>query len=85
MNKPINPYITLKGRFRDFINVCINRRPKTMWLYPKSKLGNNWTLDDLYQRVSAAEQLGFDVGLFATEEGLAVRYLKKLPERPWDI
>jgi hypothetical protein len=85
MNKPINPYMTLKGRFRDFINACINRRPKTMWLYPKVKLGNNWTLDDLYHRVAAAEQLGFDVGLFATNEGLEVRYLKKLPERPRDI
>ena len=85
MSKPVNPYTTLQERFRDFANSCEYRKPKMMWIYPKARLGGDWSLKDLWDRVAAAEQLGFDVGLFATEEGLIVKYLKKLPDRPWEI
>jgi hypothetical protein len=85
MSKPINPYTTLKDKFRKFADACEYRKPKTMWMYPKEKLGNNWSLKDLFERVAAADQIGFDVGLFATDEGLVVKYLKKIPERPWEI
>jgi hypothetical protein len=85
MSKPINPYITLKGRFSKFVDGCILRNPKVMWIYPKEKLSSNWSLKDLYERTAAAKQLGFDVQISAEDEGLVVKYLKQLPSRPWDI
>ena len=55
-----------------------------MWVYPKNKLTEK-DLYDLYERVAAAEQLNYDVQLFATDDGLSVKYIEKNPKRPWDI
>lgn len=54
-----------------------------MWVYPKDKLNLNWKLTDLYEQVAAAEQLGFDIVLIATNGGLEVWYEEKRPQRPY--
>lgn len=54
----------------------------TMWMYPKDKLNEGWSLHDLYERTKAAEQLGYDVQLVATDQGLSVCYKKKIPNIP---
>lgn len=80
-----NPYTDLKRRFSEFANACYSRGERGMWTYTKGKLSDSWRLDDLYQRVAAAEQIGYEVVLRATDQGLEVKYVKKLPIRPYDI
>lgn len=80
-----NPYQRLRDQFRDWMNECLMRRRVSMWLYAKDKLHHNWTLTDLWERVAAAEQLGYDVQLSAKTDGLHVEYVKKLPGRPWNV
>jgi hypothetical protein len=83
--KPITPYNRLMSRFKEFANDVEFRKRKAMWMYPKNKLTESWELKTLYERVSAAEQLGYDVRLLATDDGLEVQYIEKNPKRPWGI
>jgi len=81
--KPVTPYQRLLTEMRDYCDSVDYRPSKTMWLYPKAKLGESWSLLDLYERVAAAEQLGHDVMLEAVADGLRVTYVRKIPMRPW--
>lgn len=83
--KPISPYERLMNEFKRFANDVEFRKKITMWVYPKNKLTESWQVKDLYERVAAAEQLGYDVQLFATDGGLEVRYIQKNPKRPWNV
>jgi hypothetical protein len=83
--KPITPYQRLMDDFKDFANAVEFRKRKSMWTYPKNKLSESWPLNDLYERVSAADQIGYDVRLLATEGGLEVQYIEKNPKRPWNV
>lgn len=83
--KPINPYNRLKAEFREYVSKIEFPETKFMWRYPKEKLGENWSLVDLAERVSAAEQLGYDVVLQNDAQGLRVMYRKKRPSTPWEI
>lgn len=85
MTERFNPYTALKRKFTEYVNGCVTRNTRSMWCYPKARLNDNWNLRDLWERVAAAEQLGYDVQLSATEEGLTVKYVKKIPQRPYDI
>ena len=77
-----NPYNRLKEEFRSWVFKATHRQTKTMWVYPKKDLSHGWRLDTLHERVSAADQLGYDVELKATQDGLVVQYVKKIPEKP---
>ena len=81
--KPITPYKRLLDDVREFCRKIKYRHTKSMWLYPKEKLDEQWRLDGLYERVCAAEQLGYDVVLVGKEDGLHVNYVKKAPDTPW--
>lgn len=81
----VTPYQRLLQAFREYVSAVDRPHKRLMWVYPKSKLSRSWTLDDLHQRVAAAEQLGFDTVLESTDEGLRVLYRKKHPETPWEV
>ena len=50
-----------------------------MFHYPKSGINtSSWNLRDLYERTQAAQQLGYEVILSTTDDGLFVKYQKKL-------
>jgi hypothetical protein len=84
--KPVTPYQRLMNQFSAWANECIMRGRISMWRYPKDKLSEtNWRLADLWERVAAADQLGYDVQLSAKDDGLHVEYVKKLPKRPWNV
>ena len=83
--KPITPYQRLMDDFKAFANTVEFRKRKNMWTYPKNKLNERWPLKDLYERVAAADQLGYDVRLLATEGDLEVQYIEKNPKRPWNV
>ena len=78
--KPITPYQRLMTDFMDFQRKVRFPSIVAMWNYPKAKLCENWNLSDLYERVAAAKQLGYDVQLYATDAGLEVKYVQKRPE-----
>ena len=78
-----NPYTRLLEEVEDFCFKLRTRHKKNMWLYPKKSLNIGWKLTDLYERAAAAKQLDYDVILEATDEGLEVSYIKKIPYIPW--
>ena len=84
-HKRVMPYQRLLQSFREFVDKCQFRHRKTMWHYPKARLHEGWKLSDLWERTAAAEQLDYDVQLLAKEDGLHVQYVKKIPDRPWNI
>jgi hypothetical protein len=74
---------TLKKDMNNFCAKIRHPRTITMWTWPKQKLTEGWRLDNLSERVFAAEQLGFDVVLENNDVGLRVIYKKKHPEVPF--
>ena len=85
MTKRINPYTRLKNLGSEYI--CELKNPETvgMWTYPKSRLDEGWSLTDLYERIKAAEQLGYDVKLMATNKGIEANYVKQAKATPWEF
>jgi len=79
----VNPYIALLTDIKEYCWKVMYPKTIDMWHYPKKRLDEGWTLADLYERTAAAEQLGYDVILKATDEGLEVKYQTKRPETPW--
>ena len=49
-----------------------------MWTYPANRLGGAWELTDLKERVEAAKQLGYEVTIDSTPEGLEIWYVEKV-------
>ena len=82
--KPKTPYQHLLEDIQKFCKQIQFRHRKTMWTYPKAQLGSGWNLKELWARTAAAEQLGYDVELIANDTGLIVRYVKKVPDVPYD-
>jgi hypothetical protein len=82
--KPITPYQRLMTKARGFSAQVLYPEKKTMWHYPKAKLSIGWSLADLWERTAAAEQVGYDVRLKATDAGLVVEYVKR-PEVPFGL
>lgn len=81
--KPITPYARLLADVRKFAVAVKYAARKTMWVYPKQRLGEGWDLLALYERAKAADQLGYDVHVVPTDDGLRVEYRKRA-DVPWD-
>lgn len=81
--KPITPYQRLLTRVKNLAWAVKYARRKTMWVYPKARLNETWTLGDLYERARAADQLGYDVVLKPTDEALVVQYVER-PSVPYE-
>lgn len=81
--KPVNPYTELKRDASEWIRKFITRKRVRMWNYPKGEIGKQWSLADLAERVQAAHQLGWDVQVKWTEEGLAVEYVQRVEGTPY--
>lgn len=73
--KPVNPYSALLDRAQKFRSRVMNPVKNGMWTYPKNRLAEGWALSELYERTAAANQLGYDVKLEATDAGLEVKYV----------
>lgn len=82
--KPKTPYQHLLEDIQDWARTVAYRHEVLMWRYPKARLTEGWTLNELYERVTAAEQLGYDVQLRADDDGLLVYYKKKVPDVPYN-
>lgn len=84
MNKPKRktPYQMLMEDAQRFARDVKYPRQYEMFFLPKSNLSAGYNLDDVYERVQAASQLGYDVMLKATENGIKIMYVEKRPETP---
>ncbi len=81
-----NPYESLLDDFRAYHHKVQYPQRREMWTYPKAKLRESWSLAELHERVAAANQIGYDVVLEATDEGLKVIYRQRPPESPhWKL
>lgn len=80
--KPKTPYQRLLEDVMKFASGVKYAHRKTMWTYPKARLGEHWDLSDLNARVAAADQLGYDVRLVSKDEGMVVQYVKR-PDVPF--
>lgn len=85
--KPITPYQRLLEEARKFVWDVTYRNKRVMFIYPKDKVDGRATyrLDDLAERVAAADQLGYDVQLVNNDDGLNVMYIKRIPPAPWKL
>lgn len=83
--KRIGPYTRLLNEIKDYCYKVKYRHKKIMWKYPKDNLDAHWKMVDLYHRVAAAEQLGYEVVLSACDEWLTVSYVKEVPEIPYEF
>lgn len=79
---PVNPYERLKEQFRDFASECEYRRKIDMFVIDKT---GSYSFGDVYERILAADQLGYDVSMTAKDGKIYIKYIKKLPERPWVV
>jgi hypothetical protein len=84
MGKRLNPYSRLLNEIREYMRDLRYRHTKIMWRYSKNTLGDGWDLNQLYERVAAAGQLGYEVKLIASDKGLEVIYQKEVPNIPWE-
>ena len=82
--KPITPYQRLLTQMREAWNKVEYARTVTMFYFRKDRLdkGEDFRMDDVRERVMAAEQLGYEVVLEVKEGALYMLYRKKPPERP---
>lgn len=83
--KRINPYTRLQQECSEWARKVKYRDRRVMFRYPKNSLNEKWSLSDLYERVAAAKQLGYSVELEAGNDGITVKYVKDIPEPPWEI
>lgn len=84
--KRFNPYQRLMNQFAEWASSVIYPKRKSMWVYPKENLNKNWDLTDLYERVAAAKQIGYEVVLKATDEGIEVEYVEGRPSKlPYNV
>lgn len=74
----VNPYTALLERAKQFATAVKHPRRKLMWRYPSNRMKEAWTLGDLAERTRAADQLGYDVRLEWTDEGLNVFYVERV-------
>ena len=79
--KPEAPYNRLKRYGCEYADRVDN--PKTREMI---HIGNlTPVMHDVQQRVIAANTLGYDVIVTATDKGLHFDYVEKRPRRPWEF
>jgi hypothetical protein len=77
-----NPYTLLRDHFRRWASGVVYPERRTMWVYPKARLDANvWSLLAVWERTAAAKQVGFEVVLFADDDGLHLQYVKERPRK----
>ncbi len=76
-----NPYTRLKRACLKWAQSVYSPEKKLLWLYKKSDFDKQVNLYFLYERVGAADDLGYDVRLESRSDGLQVVYVKR-PDQP---
>jgi hypothetical protein len=62
-DKRVTPYQRLLAAARSYVSRVEHPTRKALWTCPKDKLAESWRLDNLFERVAAADLLGYDTRL----------------------
>lgn len=84
MTKRVNPYSRLLERITRFCREIKYAHRRTMFTYPRDRLNAGWRLDQVYERVSAADQIGYECVVIADDTQLRIEYRKKV-EIPYEF
>lgn len=78
--KPINPYVRLLDDIKSFCNKLKFAHTRTQFFWRKDKLArsNGWDLLPVWERIQAAELLGYNAVLTAEDDGLRLKFVKKV-------
>ena len=80
----VNPYTQLRNSVVEWIRRVLTRPGVPMFHYPAKTIATDkWCVGDRAERVRAADQLGYEVRLRWSDEGLQVEYVGKLPAKPY--
>ena len=84
-----SPYQRLQREARQWVFAVLHPRRVLMFVLDKAKVRGRttWALDDVYERVAAAEALGWDVRLTiqASDGALRMEYVQRPASAPWEI
>lgn len=78
-SKPVTPYARLVGMIRAQWSAMMRQR-RTPCMTFDAKDGVGYRLDQLKQRVEAAQQLGHDVMVRSTAQGLEFSYVQRVDD-----
>lgn len=87
--KRISPYTRLQMAGRKFFHKILFPRRRRMFTFTNARLKEGgWTLWDVYQRVEAAKQLGYEVVVETDGNDLVLNYVERRPapsELPYEF
>jgi hypothetical protein len=76
--KRITPYARLLETARRFAFSVKYANTKSMFFYPTARLSEGWALREIHSRTMAADQIGYDVIVQAKDDGLHIKYRKRV-------
>ena len=81
-----NPYQMLLEEFRDWVvRVVHARRRQALW-YTMATVNQNADFSRIWERTIAAQQIGYEVVVKASDDGLRFEYVEKRPNSmPWRV
>ena len=81
--KRLNPYQRLFNEIKEFVSKIKYPHTRTMFFFPANKLNDTaFYLWDVKQRVIAAKELGYEVIIENSDNGLSFKYRKEV-KIPW--
>ena len=82
--KPITPYQRLRDSARIIGSKILHPRRTHMFTYDAKKVTDRvgFRIDDLAERVQAANQLGYDVRVTWSDAGLSFHYVERIDVSP---
>jgi hypothetical protein len=82
----MNPYTRLKNKVSDWADEVLNPTTVNMFRFANASTNpNGWRLDDVYQRIEAAKQLGYKVEVRTCGKDIEMWYVKNAPRKPWEL
>ena len=79
--KRISPYTRLQETGRRFFSKVVHPRKALMMTIPNARSSEKtWLSYEIFQRVVAADQLGYEVVLTVSDNDLVLKYIEKRPE-----
>ena len=82
--KPINPYMALLSEIKDYVFKChYGRKEVESIRFLKTKQPGLWNLNEVHERIFAANQIGYETIVTIDKENLLFSFREKLPEIPY--
>jgi len=80
-----HPYTRLKKIASEYCRKIRDRKDSYWHYHKKESLSNNLDMHALYYSTRTAYELGYETHLRATEKGLEIHHVEKLPDSPFEL